>query len=77
LKILNKNILIIINDDKQLFEDDTGKCLGKVYGIGEDVEISIKVGEEIYFHPSNITVIPGEKWDVITESSVICKKEDE
>ena len=76
MRILNKNILVEIGAEKELFEDDHGKCLGKVVGIGEKVEIEIKDGDEIYFHPSSLLIIPDEKWSVISESSVICKKEE-
>jgi hypothetical protein len=42
-------------------------------GIGQDVSIDLKVGDRIYFHPSCLTMIPDETWDVINESGVICK----
>lgn len=74
MKILGKNILVKILDKKEIFADDYSKALGKVVGIGEDVSIDIKIGDQIYFHPSGVTKINEEEWDVVQESSVICKR---
>lgn len=74
MKILGKNILVKTPDKQSVFDEDNQKTLGQVVGIGEEVSIDINVGEEIYFHPSSLTYINGEEWDVINESGVICKK---
>lgn len=74
MKILGKNIQIIIPKAKEIFENDPTKVFGKIVGIGEDVSIDIAIGDTVYFHPAGLTLIHEEEWDVIQESSVICKK---
>jgi hypothetical protein len=77
MKILGKNILITIEEKKEAFtNDEPNKAEGTVFGIGDNVQINIKVGETIIFNPSALVHIPEELFDVIPESAVICLKKE-